>query len=152
MFKYLLYLIIYMHIRITGYDHDRALYIGDNEKINISDNSIIQYTGIYYKKIDEIVDIVTIETIFVGKIETSRGNYINGTTGIYVEPLFIWDFINSEWLKISNYKKPTNKYFLYPHLLLLPNEHYHYKPLYFLHTCQNIDIENFKDINKIFNL
>jgi hypothetical protein len=46
--------------------------------------------------------------------------------------------IDNQWHKIINYVEPRTKYFLYPHLLVLPDEYYNYKPLYTLDTIKNI--------------
>ena len=88
-----------------------------------------------------------IENTFVGIVETYRAD-ISGPTGIYVAPLYMYEKETDEWLKIENYEKPIKKYFLYPHLLMLPGKYYHYKPLYFLHTCENIDINDFSNVTK----
>ena len=111
----------------------RILIKDDNSEINISDGQFIKYTGIYYKNSTNLEDI---ETSFYGIIECCRYRYDLGTTGIYIKPLYI--FLNNEWYKIINYINPTNKYFLYPHLLMLPNIYHYYKPLYFLDTIENV--------------
>ena len=61
---------------------------------------------------------------------------------------------NIKWHKITNYRSPTNKYFYYPHLLMLPQHDYHYKPLYFTHTIENISLEDFlrTQVNDIGNI
>ena len=139
-------------MKINFDSNNRILTKDNNEKINISDGQIIQYTGIYYKNINDIVDIVEIETTFIGVIICDRYRFDTGITGIYLEPLYIWDIQNSEWNKIIDYKPPDKKYFFYPHLLLLPNYYYNFQPLYFLETCENKKLEDFIDITKTFKL
>jgi hypothetical protein len=99
--------------------------------------------------------MVTIETTFIGVVETFSFKHDRGFMGIYVKPLYIWDLINSEWLKINGLNKPKTKYFLYPHLLMLP-QHYDcpsgYNPLYFLDTCKSTSLNEFADIQKTFIL
>jgi hypothetical protein len=51
-------------------------------------------------------------------------------------------------MKINDYERPSEKYFLYPHLLMLPETYYHSKPLYFLHTCENRSLSDFNNITK----
>jgi len=126
----------------------------NGEEVNINDGDIIQYTGIYYKKINDIVERVEIETIFIGIIETcrSRDTHIEG---IYVRPLYIWDIMNCEWYKIYIFNPPQTKYFLYPHLLILSQYNNYsscYYPLYFLDTCENRSLDDFINIQKPFNL
>jgi hypothetical protein len=60
--------------------------------------------------------------------------------------------MNYEWNKIDNYSPPKQKYFLYPHLLMLPGEYYNFHPLYYLHTCENKSLDEFKNINKFISL
>jgi len=45
--------------------NNRILIKDNDEKVNISDGQIIQYTGIYYKTINNIIDLVEIETTFI---------------------------------------------------------------------------------------
>jgi hypothetical protein len=131
----------------------RILHKDNHEEVNIHDNDIIQYTGIYYTPV-EIQNIATynkIETLFIGKVETYRSNYESGIKGIYVTPLYIWNKIDNEWNKMIETKPVPYKYFLYPHLLLLPEYTYHYHPLYFLHTCENKNLCDFTHITKVIN-
>ena len=116
---------------------NRVLVKENGTEVNISDGDIIQYTGIYYKTINDIIEIVQIETTFLGVVEGSRYSYNNGIEGIYVKPLYIWNIMNSEWYKIINENPNDKKYFLYPHLLMLSQHNLYpscYHPLYFLHT------------------
>ena len=133
---------------IDNYYNKRTLIKEDKKEVNISDKETIKYTGFFYEKINneyKLEELKEIESTFIGIVETCRGDS-SGTTGIYVAPLFMLNQNSGEWNKIANYTKPFNKYFLYPHLLMLPDKYYHYKPLYFLHTCENIDINDFGNV------
>ena len=142
-------------MKIIDKNNSRFLVKDDNSEINISDNKFVKYIGIYYKNNSNIEDIENnrifsvdssvfseenIETTFYGIIECCRYRHDLGTYGIYIKPLYL--FLHNKWLKIINYTNPTTKYFLYPHLLMLQKipDIYHYcKPLYFLHTVENIE-------------
>ena len=140
-------------MEIVTINNTRILIKENGIKVSINDGDIIQYTGIYYKKINDIVRAVQIETTFVGIIETYRYRHDIGVSGIYIKPLYIWDIINNEWLKIVNLNPPATKYFLYPHLLMLPQHMYGLSyPLNFLHTCENPSSDEFINIKKEFNL
>ena len=119
----------------------------DNKNdIDISNGNIVEYTGIYYKNIKDIIKLIKIETKFIGIIENHKYRHDTGIIGIYIKPLFI--YYNDKWNKIINYKEPTHKYFFYPHLLVLPDKYYHYYPLYFIDTIKNknlIDFDNFSE-------
>jgi len=134
-----------------NYDNNRILLNDNLEEINISDNNIIQYTGYYYKLVNDIVKYAKIKTIFIGIIESERYNYETGINGIYVKLLYIWSDIDSDWFCVK-YEEPLTKYFLYPHLLSLPYLNENKNPLYFLNTCKNINIEDFTDITKEYFL
>jgi hypothetical protein len=134
-------------------NNNRILIKDNKEKININDGSIIQYTGIYYKIINDIIEMVKIETTFIGSVECDKYIHYSGICGIYVKPLYIWDKINNEWKKIINYKPPTNKYFLYPHLLIIPTHlNYGSYQLYFLDTCINKSLDEFINITTTITL
>lgn len=136
-------------------NNNRILTKENGTEVNISDGEIIQYNGIYYKTINDIVKIVKIETTFIGVVETGRYKHDTGIEGIYVKPLYIWDTMNNEWYKIINLNPPETKYFLYPHLFLLSQHNYYplcYYPLYFLNTCENKLLNEFSNIHKVFNL
>lgn len=127
----------------------------NNSIININNGAIIQYKGIYYKKKEnDSINTLEIETFFVGKIDEYKYNHENGYEGIFVQPLFILNELTQEWKRITNYSPPThdNKYFYYPHLLMLPPFHSYHNPLYFLHTCKNVNLDDFKDIALTFEL
>lgn len=106
-------------------DGNRMLMTDDNKKVSVNDGDIIQYTGIYHKIINDIVYKVEIETTFIGVVYCEKFRHDEGIIGLYVEPLYIWNKMCDEWNKIINYKPPdgSNKYFLYPHLLLASNPH-----------------------------
>ena len=129
-------------MKIITLNNKRILQKDNGTEVDISDNSIIKYTGIYYKKNYSKTEYI--EKKFIGIIETYRYNIDNGIQGIYVKPLYI--FNNEEWCKIIDYKQPVNKYFIYPHLLLLPYNYYCHG-LYFLHTCENENLDNIVSIN-----
>ena len=135
--------------------NNRRILVNEYKKdLDISDGIIIQYTGIYYKPKIESVNIYDMnenECQFIGKIETSRAD-ITGITGIYIIPLYLLDNTTIEWIKIDNYEQPKNKYFLYPHLLMLAEKYYHYKPLYFLHMCEKPNLDDFANVTKTINL
>lgn len=137
-----------MQIIIKNY---QRILINDNKELDISDGKIIQYTGIYYKPKNKFFEIIEIETKFIGKIESQRA-HANEPIGIYIIPLYMWNNKNFEWMRITNYEAPKNKYFLYPHLLMLPNNYYHNQPLYFLHTCEETNVINFNNITKTIDL
>ena len=136
-------------MKIIMENNVRILVKDNNDTININNGKIIKYTGIYYKKKSQkIIDYDEIQTKFIGIIETERYRYDEGIMGIYVKPLYIE---MDEWHKVINYKEPK-KYFFYPHLLMLPEKYYHFHPLYFLDTCENVLLEDFNHITKTFIL
>lgn len=137
-------------MKIIVNNKGRYLIKNNNEKININNKQIIQYTGIYYKNINDIFNTLYIETTFIGIIESERYRYDSGITGIYIRPLYI--LLDGEWYKIYNFKNPEQKYFSYPHLLMLPNYNYTYKPLYYFHTCINVSLDDFTNVNKTLEL
>ena len=135
---------------------NRILVKDDGSEVNINDGDVVEYTGVYYKYIETeteiaIANVFGIETGFVGIVETQRSRE-GIIQGIYIKPLYIWSLIGREWMKINDYEPPSEKYFLYPHLLMLPETYYHSKPLYFLHTCENRSLSDFNNITKEFSL
>ena len=127
-------------IEIIESEHNRTLKIEDKHDVNISNNVIIQYTGILYKKNEKI------ETLFIGTIESVRFHRDVGNVGIYVMPLYVWH-------KIINLQPPKNKYFLYPHLLIDPACYIqYYQPLHFLDTVVNIKISDMVINSKTIDL
>jgi hypothetical protein len=134
-------------------ENQKRILIKDNEEeVNINDGDIIQYTGIYYKLINDIVEMVEIEITFVGIVDGDKGSHHNGTEGIYVKPLYIWNKMKSEWNKIINLEPPKSKYFFYPHLLMLPQYSSYSFPLYYLHTCENRSLSEYLNITKTISL
>lgn len=148
----------------------RTLFIPDTRTIqtklmvNVNDGEIVKYTGIYYKPGENINDMPQeIEATFIGKVECQRYRYDSGITGIYIIPIYVYLSLsfsedknseNVKWHKITNYRSPINKYFYYPHLLMLPQHNCHYKPLHFTHTIENISLEDFlgTQVNDIGNI
>lgn len=125
----------------------------NNEEICVNKGSTIQYTGIYYKIINDIVSVVEIETTFIGMVVEHKFRIETGILGIYVKPLYIWNKMKDGWNKIVNYKPPDTKYFYYPHLLALPNDDLnHYHGLNFLHTCVPKNLEELHSITQGFYL
>lgn len=134
-------------MQITIKNNKNILIKDNNEEVNIDKGEIIEYNGIYYKTINNILNIVNIETLFIGVIDSYRYKYDTGITGIYIKPMYIWNIIDNEWNRIINYESPKNKYFLYPHLLSLPQYNYDYKSLNFLNTCINKSLDDIININ-----
>jgi hypothetical protein len=126
----------------------------DNLEVDISDGEIIQYSAIYYKKmIDDFIDYkAEIPTMFIGKINCNKYHNETGYQGIYVDPLYIWSNIHYKWYKIINLTLPKSKYFLYPHLLLLPHIHCNYKSFYTLNSCEKKSLDDFTHITDTIEL
>lgn len=139
-------------MNIVENNNHRVLIKENQTEVSINDGDILQYTGIYYKQINDIVRTVEIETTFVGVVESSKYRYDSGTTGIYVKPLYIWDIVHNEWYKIVGLTIPQTKYFKYPHLLSLPNHSQHCSPLQALNNCENKSLDDFVDVAKPFYL
>ena len=145
-------MLIILLMKIVVKNYKRILVKEDGSEVNIEDGDTVEYNGLYYNYTkNEIYDVFEKETKFVGIVLTQRSSE-GIIQGIYIKPIYIWSIINGEWLKINDYKPPFTKYFLYPHLLMLPEMDYHYKPLYFLHTCRNIQLSDFNIITKEFSL
>jgi hypothetical protein len=89
-------------------NNQRILIKSNNEEIKVNDNDVVEYIGIFYKINNNLYDMEESEKKFIGKVETDRGDG-TGITGIYIQPLFIFDQIDNEWLKISNYSFPLHK-------------------------------------------
>lgn len=139
-------------MRIEVINDIRKLIKDDQTTVNVSNGQIIMYTGIYYKIINDIDYLAKIETLFIGKIECDKCTPHDGLTGIYVDPLYIYDKLNSEWKKIKEYKFTNSLYFVYPHLLQLPHFYSTKYPLDFLHTCINRNLDEFLHITSEFTL
>lgn len=132
----------------------RILKKYNGDQVNINNGDIIQYTGIYYKTINDIVKMVEIETDFVGLVDFGKTTNDVHFTGIYVKPLYIRDQIKNEWNKIVSFTPRTDESFLYyPHLLVLPETPSDNGiPLEFLHTCENVKLDAFVGVYKCFSL
>ena len=134
-------------------NNNRVLIKDNGERVTINNGDIIEYTGIYYKTINDIVTMVEIRTTFIGAVDFARTTNVSGIIGIYVKPLYIRDKIRNEWNKIVHFKPRDDKSFLYyPHLLLLPDIYHEHFPLYFLQTCKNRRLEDYSHICKCFSL
>jgi hypothetical protein len=129
-------------MRLCGYEQNRVL-IKDNEScVSVENNAIVEYTGIYYRQSKSCENVhahINFERRFIGCVECHRSSE-DKVTGIYIKPLYM--LIDEKWYKITNYQSPRYKYFLYPHLLMLPGEYYHYKPIYTLDTIKNASLDN----------
>ena len=121
----------------------RTLIKDDNAMLRINDGDIVKYTGIYYQSDTNNITPLQTELPFIGKIWGERSRYDTGITGIYIDPLYVF-YVDNKWHKIINYKLPNKKYFYYPHLLMLPDATYNFQPLYFLHTIENISLDEFE--------
>lgn len=139
-------------MKIVTENNKRLLIKDDNKVIDISDGMIIKYKAIYYKKLSyNLSDFYQIETLFVGIIETDRYRYDEGITGIYIKPLYIFNLDQNQWNKIIDYPL-RKKYFLYPHLLMLPNTYYQSNPIYTFETCENKSLDEYNHITELFDL
>jgi hypothetical protein len=121
----------------------------DREEIDISEKAILQYTGIYYNPLS---NNDRIETDFIGVVECHRKRNEIDIEGIYVKPLYILNPFTKKWNRILKIKPIDNKYFLYPHQLLLPECYHHAYPLYNLHTCKNVYLQDFLHIIETFDI
>jgi hypothetical protein len=139
---------------ILDRNNKRILKKYNGDQVNINNGDIIQYTGIYYKTINDIVKMVEIETDFVGLVDFGKTTNDVHFTGIYVKPLYIRDQIKNEWNKIVSFTPRTDESFLYyPHLLVLPETPGDNGiPLEFLHTCENVKLDKFVGVYKCFSL
>jgi len=135
-------------------NNKRILKKYNGNQVNINNGDIIQYTGIYYKTINDIVKMVEIETEFVGVVDFGKTTDAKHFTGIYVTPLYIRDNIKNEWNKIVSFNPRTDESFLYyPHLLALPDTPcVNGIQLDFLYTCENVKLDNFINVYKCFSL
>jgi len=127
--------------------NNRLILIQDNKKrINIDIGNTIKYAGHFYDNTSTFANLKYVRTLFIGIVENYRYNSGEGYTGVYVKPLYVWNMHDLEWNKIVNYKQPTEKYFLYPHLLQLPQFYYHFQPLHYLDTCINVYLKDYHDM------
>lgn len=125
----------------------RFLTKHDKDIIDISDDQMVKYTGMYYLKNDITIEINNIKTKFIGKIECEKYHHEIGIYGVYIKPLYIWKTKKQKWFKIINYKEPPYKsYFYYPHLLQLPESREHFCSLYLIETIEELNEEEQKII------
>jgi len=119
------------------------------ELVKVDQGHIIKYIGRFYNK----TETSYVVTEFIGIIDNYRFNQDEGYTGIYVRPLYVWNNTEGDWNKLINVRKyPEQKYFLYPHLLMLPDCYYHFQPLYFLHSCDNISLKDYTHIVRTMDI
>jgi len=133
-------------MKIELFNNKLVLLKKNKMKINIDIGNIIKYTGHFYDNTSTFANLKYVRTLFIGVVENYRYNCEEGYTGIYVKPLYVWNINDLGWNKIINYKQPREKYFLYPHLLHLPEFYYHFQPLHYLHTCINVYLKDYDDI------
>ena len=107
-------------MKILGYNEDRIL-LNNNIVTNIGDYRQIEYVSSLYKS------NTIIQSKFIGFIECPKIRDYD-TIGIFVKPQYV--YYQDKWYKLVNYQSPKSKYFLYPHLLLLPDD---------FHSVKNID-------------
>jgi len=120
----------------------RFLIKENNDLVDISNDVIVKYTGMYYLKNDIYIGMNNIKTKFIGIIECEKYHHEVGTYGVYIKPLYIWKTKTQEWCKIINYKEPAYKsYFYYPHLLQIPESREHFCSLYFTETIEELNEE-----------
>ena len=130
-------------MKLTCHFQTHQLVKDDYTIVKVDDNEIIEYNANYYINPKSISFSSFIETKFIGCIECHR--ITNGEfVGIYVKPLYV--YYNNKWNKIVNYSNPKEKYFLYPHLLMLPGIYYNFHPIYSLDTVKEAKLEDFKHI------
>ena len=136
-------------MQIIMRNENRILIKRDYTSVNINDDNIVQYTGIYYRNVKNPPNMIEIKTSFIGIVVTDRYED-RCITGIYIKPMYV--FYNDVWNKIVDYIPPVNKYFLYPHLLMMNNIYYNYRPLYFLDSVEKPSITQFEDITQTITL
>jgi hypothetical protein len=139
-------------MKIVNVGSDYVLIKNNLEEVCVNIGNTIQYQGIYHKLINDIEKTVKIETAFIGIIEFHKYRHDQGTIGIYVKPLYIWNKMKEQWNKIINYKQPTRKYFLYPHLLMVDKKFGQFEGLHNLDTIVSICLDDFPCITQCFDL
>ena len=151
-YKFNTYAVSDVQQQMNGKGYTYTLKCVSKEQLTQSNINIVHS---YNETINDIVNLAEIQTKFIGKVTTYRSLY-GVVTGIYIEPLYIWNGLKYKWNKIINYKPPKTKYFLYPHLLMIPNEcgdrSTQYKPLNFLDTVINRNLDDFSHITNTFSL
>jgi len=102
-------------MEITEANEKRFLSIPGKHQIDISDRAIVKYMGNYWTDFGKYEKT---ECEFVGEVVCVKvTNY--EYTGIYIKPLYKKS--GKSWKKFTEYEEPTSKYFVYPHLLILPD-------------------------------
>jgi len=94
-------------------------------------------TGIYIKPLYILLNnkMNLSEHLFLDKKLLSDMNVKENNLNASSSSIFVSE---NTFFKIINYDYPKEKYFLYPHLLMLPETYHYSKPLYFLDTVENI--------------
>lgn len=141
-------------MEILQINNKRILLKENYNNVIINDNEYIEYTGKYYFEVmnedNTLKEFKAVDYPFVGRVITDKYHIDYGIMGFYVIPLYI--FINNEWIKISNYEEPSEKYFYYPHLLVIPKfiEKYHFHlPIPLTDSCKNVNINEFLSLKNI---
>ena len=102
-------------MEITESHEKRFLSIPGKPQINISDGAIVKYIGYYWTDFGKYEKT---DCEFVGEVvcvKVTQYTY----NGIYIKPLYKKS--GTSWKKFTEYEEPTSKYFVYPHLLILPD-------------------------------
>ena len=131
-------------MKLENYAGIHTLIKTDNTMVNVNDGEIIKYQGIFYKKKQDSTYAYCLDetpTDFIGKVFCMKYYCYSGIVGIYVVPLYM--FLNGKWNKITNFTHPLGKYFLYPHLLTLPNSGY-FKRIESLDTVESVNLPEFE--------
>ena len=103
-------------MEITEAYEKRFLSIPGKSQIDISDKAIVKYIGYYWTDFGKYEKT---ECEFVGEVVCVKvTNYT--CIGIYIKPLYKKS--GASWEKFTEYEEPTSKYFVYPHLLILPDK------------------------------
>jgi len=138
-------------MEITIKNNHRTLTKTDGTEVPVEDGDYVKYTALYYNNPNDIYSLNSLETAFVGIIHRCRYRYDTGITGIYIKPLYI--FIDGEWNRIVNLNPPKTKYFLYPHLLMIPPHSFSQcYALEYLHTCEPVSLADYTHITREFDL
>ena len=130
-----------------------TLHKENGQMVNVDEGDVITYTARYYNVSQNVHLRTYTVTDFIGIVTDYRYNQDEGYTGIYVQPFYVWNTLENEWNKIVNLSPyPQHQYFVYPHLLMLPQFDYHYHPLYFLHTCENVALQDYTHCNRTMDI
>jgi hypothetical protein len=130
-----------------------TLHKENGQLVKVDEGNIIKYTARYYNDTSNLQDFTYTPTQFIGIVSNYRFNQDEGYTGIYVRPLYVWNKNESDWNKIINLPRyPPHKYFVYPHLLMLPEFYYCFHPLPFLHTCENVLLKDYTHVVRTMDI